>query len=83
MQARAAVAGLLLVAPYACHWRNITLQRRYQAQAQAASRMVPVHGLHAFGHDYSYTRRANAAQMHPEVGRTSVYICTKDVSVCP
>ena len=70
VQARAAVAGLLLVAPYVCHWRNVTLQRR--CQAQAAGRMAPGHRLHAFGHDHSYTSRAESAQMYPEVSHTRV-----------
>lgn len=47
MQARVTAAGLMLVAPYASHWRSITLQRRHHAQPAT----YPPHGYGMY--DYS------------------------------
>jgi len=39
------------VAPYAWHWRSITLQRRKQAQAQASQHAAAAYGTFDFCHD--------------------------------
>ncbi|KAL0042856.1 hypothetical protein WJX79_001653 [Trebouxia sp. C0005] len=64
LQTRASAAQLVLVAPYAWHWRSITLQRR--KQTQASQHAAAAHGTFDFCHD------AFAPDMHTrEVGNGS------------
>lgn len=49
LQAKAAAAEVMLVASYAWHWRNVTLQRRQQAQARQYA--APAYGTYDFCHN--------------------------------
>ncbi|DBA76407.1 hypothetical protein WJX77_011009 [Trebouxia sp. C0004] len=51
LQMSASAAQLVLVAPYAWHWRSITLQRRKQSQAQASQHAAAAYGTFDFCHD--------------------------------
>ena len=51
MQASKAGAQVQSVAPYAHHWRNITLKRRKQAQAELYTAYVRAAGNAALHHD--------------------------------
>lgn len=70
MQARATAAGLMLVAPYASHWRSITLQRRHHAQPAT-------YPPHAYGiYDHSSGQRPLSEQTHTQVSCLVKKYCT-------
>ena len=57
LQARAAAPQLLLVAPYASHWRKITLQRLTQRQASHLTASLAAHST-SLGHFHDFDAEA-------------------------